>query len=150
MIALAVAGPQAADDGDVGASMMSKMSNSRDGCFAPAALLPGVLAAALATGVWVALTARTGVTYHLFPFVVAAALPVVARLGGPALRRLEAAIGAGGGLAAVAAGWLALVLLDAVPSATFVADQPGGVPGEAAVFAFIGAGFGLWWTLRRR
>ena len=130
-----------------GASMMS---NSGDRHFAPAALLPGVLVAALAAGVWVALTARTGVTYHLFPFVVAAALPVFARLGGPPLRRVEAAIGAAGGLAAVAAGWLALVLLDAVPTATFVADQPGGVPGEAAVFALIGAAFGLWWTLRRR
>lgn len=109
----------------------------------------GVLAAAAATAVWVALTANTGTTYHLFPFVVAASLGVMGRLGGPAMGRAEAGAAAAGGLIAVAIGWSVLVAFDETSSATFVADQPGGVAGETAVFAVLGGAFSLWWSLRR-
>lgn len=110
----------------------------------------GVIAAAVATAVWVALTARTGTTYHLFPFIVAAAPGVISRLDGPPLSRVEAALTTAGGLAAVAAGWFVLVATDETSTATFVAGQPGGVAGESAVIALIGAAFSAWWVLRRQ
>lgn len=110
----------------------------------------GVIAAVIATTVWVVLTSRTGTTYHLFPFVVAASLGVMARLGGPPLSRVEAAVTTIGGLVAVAAGWFTLVATDEASSATFVADQPGGVGGETAAIALLGAAFSVWWVLRVR
>jgi hypothetical protein len=109
----------------------------------------GLLAAGIATATRVVLTANMGTTYHLFPFVVAASLGVMARLGGPSMGRAEAGAAAAGGLIAVAVGWSVMVALDETSSATFVADQPGGVAGETAVFAVLGAVFSLWWTLRR-
>ena len=109
----------------------------------------GVIAAAVATAVWVALTARTGTTYHLFPFIVAASLGVMSRLGGPPLSRVEAAVTTIGGLGAVAAGWFVLVATNETSHATFVADQPGGVGGETIVIALLGAAFSAWWVLRR-
>ena len=115
---------------------------------APVALWPGGAAAAVAVAVWVALTARTGVTYHLFPLVIAASVGVMSRLSGPPLRPVEAAASVAGGLLAVALGWLALVGLDELPAATFVHDQRGGVPAETAVFALLGAALSLWWTTR--
>ena len=116
----------------------------------PAALALSVAAALVATAIWVALTARTGVTYHLFPFVIVAGAGFLARPGGAPLRRMEAVASAAVGLAAVALGWVALVALHETPSATFVTDQPGGVPGEVAVIAALGAVFALWWTTRPR
>ena len=115
----------------------------------PAALVLSAAALA-ATAIWVALTARTGVTYHLFPFVIVASAGFLACPGGAPLRRAEAVVSAAVGLAAVALGWVALVVLDETPSATFVADQPGGVPGEVVVIALLGAVFALWWAARRR
>jgi hypothetical protein len=108
----------------------------------------GVVAAAIATTVWVVLTSRTGTTYHLFPFIVAASLGVMSRLGGPPLSRVEAAITTIGGLGAVTAGWFVLVATDETSHATFVSDQPGGVGGETIVIALLGAAFGVWWVLR--
>lgn len=109
----------------------------------------GVAAAAVATTIWVVLTARTGTTYHLFPFIVAASLGVMSRLGGPPLSRVEAAVTTIGGLGAVATGWFVLVATDETSHATFVADQPGGVGGETIVIALLGAAFSVWWVLRR-
>ena len=109
----------------------------------------GVAAAAVATTIWVVLTARTGTTYHLFPFIVAASLGVMSRLGGPPLSRVEAAVTTMGGLGAVAAGWFVLVATNETSHATFVADQPGGVGGETIVIALLGAAFSAWWVLRR-
>ena len=109
----------------------------------------GVTAAAVATTIWVVLTARTGTTYHLFPFIVAASLGVMSRLGGPPLSRVEAAVTTIGGLGAVAAGWFVLVATNETSHATFVADQPGGVGGETIVIALIGAAFSAWWVLRK-
>ena len=116
----------------------------------PAALVLSAAAALVATAIWVALTARTGVTYHLFPFVIVAGAGFLARPGGAPLRRAEAVVSAAVGLAAVALGWVALVVLDETPSATFVADQPGGVAGEVVVIALLGAVLALWWTARAR
>ncbi len=117
---------------------------------APAALWFAAVAAVVAAAVWVVLTARSGVTYHLFPLVIAASVGFVSRLSGAPLRPLEAAAAIGGGVLAVAAGWLALVMLDETPTATFIADQPGGVPGETVIFALLGAALSLWWVTKRR
>ena len=108
----------------------------------------GVVAAVIATTIWVVLTSRTGTTYHLFPFIVAASLGVMSRLGGPPLSRAEAAITTAGGLGAVAAGWFVLVATDETSHATFIADQPGGVGGETIMIALLGAAFSVWWVLR--
>ena len=117
---------------------------------APAALWLGATAAAVAVAVWVVLIARSGVTYHLFPLVIAASVGFMSRLSGAPLRPLEAAVSTAGGLLTVAAGWLVLVLLDETPTATFVEGQPGGVPGETVIFALLGAALSLWWVRRRR
>lgn len=109
----------------------------------------GLAGAVVATTVWVTLTANTGTTYHLFPFVVAASLGVMARLGGPPMGRAEAGVAAAGGVIAVAIGWSVLMALDETSAATFIADQPGGVAGETAVFALLGGAFSLWWASRR-
>lgn len=53
------------------------------------------------------------------------------------------------GLAAVALAWGALELLDEMPSATLLSDQPGGVRGEFALFAVLGALAGSWWGSQR-
>jgi hypothetical protein len=111
--------------------------------------LAGVLVAFALTGAWVLLTRRTGVTYHLFPLVIAAGAAAVPRLFWDVVLPRRAAIAAAvGGLAAVALGWAALVASDATPDATFVANQPGGVAGEVVAFAVLGALVGAWWGRR--
>jgi hypothetical protein len=118
---------------------------------AQAAAIPiGAAAALVAVAIWVALTARTGVTYHHFPLAIVAAVGFMSRTGGPPFSRLEAAVTAAVGLIAVALGWLTLVLLDQTPTATFVAGQTGGVPGETALFALLGAALSVWWVRRGR
>ena len=110
----------------------------------------GVLVAAVLTAVWVALTQRTGVTYHLFPLlIVASAVLTPKLLWETSMTARRAGIAAAGGLAVTAAGWLALVLLNAEPVTTFVHRQPGGVPAEVAVLAIVGAGASIWWASRR-
>ena len=125
------------------------MSQSHIERVEPAALWLGAATAAVAVAVWVALTARSGVTYHLFPLVIAASVGFMSRLSGAPLRPLEAATSTAGGLLTVAAGWLVLVILDETPTATFSADQPGGVPGETAAFALLGTALSWWWARRR-
>ena len=109
----------------------------------------GTAAAALAATIFVALTAATGATYHLFPLVIAAAPALLPRLLfarplTPGRTRLAAALG----LAAVAAAWLALVLLHQMPRTTFFEGQPGGVPGEFVAFGLLGALAAAWWGSR--
>ncbi len=125
---------------------MSKLDVS--GTIAPPRL--GVLVAAALTAVWVALTQRTGVTYHLFPLLIVASVALTPKLlWETSMTARQAGIAAAVGLAVTAAGWLALVLLDAEPVTTFVDGQPGGVPGEVAVLAVAGAGVSIWWASRR-
>lgn len=115
----------------------------------PRSALAGVLVAVALTVVWVLLTRRTGVTYHLFPLVIAAGAAAVPRLFWEAALTPRAAVAAAvGGLAAVALGWAALVASDATPETTFVANQPGGVVGEVVAFAVLGALIGGWWGRR--
>ncbi len=126
------------------------MTDRRDAPADATSFFIGVVATAIVTAVWVVLTARTGTTYHLFPFVVAASLGVMSRLGGAPLNPAEAAVTTAGGLVAVAAGWFVLVAIDETSAITFVADQPGGVAGETAVFALLGVAFSAWWVRRER
>ncbi len=88
-------------------------------------------------GLWVALTAFDGRTYHLAPLIAAAAPGLAARFLGlrvePAILSLAIV-----GIAACAAAWALIELLDLVPSATLWQGQPGGVCGEVAVSAAIG------------
>ena len=103
------------------------------------------------TGIWLALTLRTGLTYHLFPFAVAVAPTALARfLDDRPLRNSQAAFGAVLGLLLVTLGWLALVLSDKDPSSTFVDGQPGGVIGEIIVIAGLGAIIGFVAAVRRQ
>jgi hypothetical protein len=115
----------------------------------PRSALTGVIVAFALTVAWVLLTRRTGVTYHLFPFVIAAGAAAVPRLFWDAALAPRAAIAAAiGGLAAVALGWAALAASDATPDTTFVTNQPGGVAGEVVAFAVLGALIGAWWGRR--
>ena len=110
------------------------------------ALLVGVAATAIATVVWVALTAASDgdTTYHLFQLVIGAAATLSARSVAPVpLRIREAIVGAVVSIAGVAAGWVVLEAIDKWPSATFIGDQPGGVEGETIAFAAVGAVTGL-------
>ncbi len=110
----------------------------------------GVLVAVVLAAIWVALTKRTGVTYHLFPLLIVASVVLTPKLlWETSMTARQAAIAAAVGLAVTAAGWLALVLLDAEPVTTFVDGQPGGVPAEVAVLAVAGAGVSIWWASRR-
>jgi hypothetical protein len=110
----------------------------------------GVAAAAVGAAAFVLLTVNTGTTYHLFPLVIAAAPGVIPRLVFD--RPLDARQGTLAtllGLAAVAVAWGALELLEEMPSATLLSDQPGGVRGEFAVFGVLGALAGSWWGSQR-
>lgn len=98
---------------------------------------------------WVLLTRASGLTYHLFPLVIAAAAPVLPKmLFGRPLPRPIAFRFASGGLLAVAAGWLTMVAGGFAPTATFVTGQPGGVLGEVILFALLGAYRGTMYALR--
>jgi len=117
---------------------------------ASSSLWVGVVAAAAAAAVFVLLTVRTGTTYHLFPLVIAGAPGVIPRLVFD--RPLDARQGTLAtllGVAAVAIAWGALELVDEVPSATLLSDQPGGVRGELALFGVLGALAGWWWGSKR-
>ncbi|MDA0352165.1 MAG: hypothetical protein DWG79_00385 [Chloroflexi bacterium] len=112
-------------------------------------IVGGALVAFAAAAIFVVLTARTGTTYHLFPLLIAflpAGLPRV--LAERQLGSREATIAAVIGLLAMGGAWLALALLDEMPSATLIADQPGGVGGEFALFGIAGALLGGWWCSR--
>ena len=98
---------------------------------------------------WVALTALDGRTYHLAPLVVAAAPGVAARAFGAPTglvgRRLAIV-----GILACACAWAVIELLDVVPSATLLHDQPGGVRAEVAVSSASGALVGVLASRRPR
>jgi hypothetical protein len=115
-------------------------------------LLIGAAAAAIAAAAWVLITALAdGTTYHLFPLLIGAAAPVVARYVVPdPLSVVEAAIATAAGAIAWLAGWAVLVAIDQWPSATFLEDQPGGVEGETIVFGLAGAVIGLLYAANRR
>lgn len=114
------------------------------------AALAGLPVAAL----WVVLTAATGKTYHLAP-LIAAALPGVLAAAQAAPRgaagrspRRTAALAAVAGGLAVAAGWAAIVAAEIEPTATLVAEQPGGVTGEVVAGAIAGAAAGAAFVMR--
>lgn len=88
----------------------------------------GVLAAALIAPVvatlWVWLTARTGLTFHFYPLLIALAPSfVVTRLVRVSVSRPAGMGLVAAGIAAVATGWLTLGVLGARPAATFVEGQ---------------------------
>jgi hypothetical protein len=100
----------------------------------------------VAGAIFVVLTARTGTTYHLFPLLIAffpGGLPRLLTERPITAREPMIAIVLG-----VAAVWLTLVLLDEMPSATLLEDQPGGVAGEFVLFGLLGAALGAWWGAR--
>jgi hypothetical protein len=103
----------------------------------------------VAGAIFVVLTARTGTAYHLFPLLIAffpGGLPRL--LTERPITAREAMIAIVLGVAAVAGVWLTLVLLDELPSATLLEDQPGGVAGEFVLFGLLGAALGAWWGAR--
>ncbi len=99
-----------------------------------------ILVAFAVTGLWVALTTRTGLTFHFYPGIIELAPVFMMRrltnrpIGWPALMGLLAT-----GAAAVAVGWAVLGVLGARPTATFIEGQFGGVQLEVAVFTLLGA-----------
>lgn len=97
--------------------------------------------AAVLAAAWVGLTMQTGLTYHLAPGLIAA-VPgyVLAWSTDRPLSRPTVFVAVLGGLALVGAGWTVLEFRDAMPTATFVDNQSGGVRGEMVVFALLGAG----------
>ena len=116
----------------------------------PGSLWVGVGGAAIAATVFVLLTVNTGTTYHLFPLVIAAASGVIPRLVfDSALTPRQGTLATLLGIAAVAVAWGALELLGEMPSATLIADQPGRVRAEFAVFGLLGALAGSWWGSQR-
>jgi len=103
------------------------------------------------TGIWLALTLQTGLTYHLFPFAIASSPTALARfLDDRPLRHTQAAFASVMGLMLVTLGWLALAVSDEDPSATFVDGQPGGVIGEIIIMAGLGAIIGFVWAVKRQ
>lgn len=110
-----------------------------DGMPPPGTLLLGLAAGVATVGIWVALTARTGNTYHLAPVVATLAPAGVARLRDLRASMSGALVLVALGLAVTAVGWASIELVGVEPSATFVADQPGGVTGEVIGGALAGA-----------
>ena len=109
----------------------------------------GILGAAVAAAVFVVLTAATGTTYHLFPLLIGFVPGGLPRLlSERPISPREGTIATVAGLVAVGVAWLALVILDEMPTATLIADQPGGVPGEFVLFGVLGAIVGGWWGSR--
>lgn len=109
----------------------------------------GLVASVIAATIFVVLTSATGTTYHLFPVLIAflpAGLPRVVAERPVSVR--AGTIAAALGFVVVLAIWLSLELLDEMPSATLIGDQPGGVAGEFVLFGAIGALVGGWWGTR--
>ena len=107
------------------------------------------LGAVMVASIWVALTRATGLTYHFMPLAIGAASPVIATvLGGPASPRMAWGLGAWG-LLVTGLSWAAMSVGGFAPTATFVADQPGGVEGEVVIFGVLGAAVGARYASRR-
>ncbi|MGE3961749.1 MAG: hypothetical protein AB7F65_08730 [Dehalococcoidia bacterium] len=117
---------------------------SREPRTQPAAFVAPVLVAAL----WVGLTWRTGLTYHFLPLAIAAAGPLVAGWLAAPVSRSSAYVLAAWSLAVVALGWSVMVAGGFDPGATFVAGQPGGVPGEVLAFSLLGAALSVLYAVR--
>jgi hypothetical protein len=113
---------------------------------ASGSLWVGVGAAEVAAVVFVLLTVNTGTTYHLFPMVIAAVPGVIPRLVfDQPLNPRQGTLATLLGVAAVAAAWGLIEVLEEMPTATLLSDQPGGVRGEFALFGVLGALAGSWW-----
>ena len=122
-------------------------SNASDGGFAAIGL--GIVAAVVAGAIFVVLTAASGTTYHLFPLLIGfvpGGLPRV--LTERPISRRDAIIAVVAGIAVVGAAWLVLELLEEMPSATLLDDQPGGVGAELLLSGALGALTGAWWGSR--
>jgi uncharacterized membrane protein YiaA len=90
-------------------------------------------------GLWLALTALTGKTYHLAPAIIALAPGLVVRADESAGETATSvALTLAIGPVAVAAGWVAIVAAGVRPHTTLFPDQPGGVATEVAVAAVAG------------
>jgi len=116
---------------------------------APASITVGIVAAVAAAAGFVMLTASTGTTYHLFPLLIGfvpGGLPRV--LSERPISTRDGVLAIVAGMVAVSAAWLALELMDEMPTATFFSGQPGGVPGEFILFGVLGALIGGWWGSR--
>ncbi len=111
------------------------------------------LATAALTGIWLAMTARAGLTYHFHPLLIAACPGVIGRLAGRRPSGGAALLAIAMGVVFVSLGSLGLVLLDAWPTATFWHGQPGGTAAETAAATILGAvsgGGAALWSPRRR
>jgi hypothetical protein len=125
------------------------MTQADPGSVSAPRLAIGLIGALVAGGAFVALTAKTGTTYHFFPLLIGflpGGLPRV--LGERPLSAREGTIATVLGIAVIGAVWLVLVMLDEMPTATFISNQPGGVGGELALFGILGALIGGWWAAR--
>lgn len=99
-----------------------------------------VLSGLVVSTLWVLLTARTGLTFHFYPLLIALAPSFVAtRLVRAPIAPLAGLGLVTAGIATVAMGWLALGVLNARPSATFIAGQWGGTDFEVLAFSALGA-----------
>lgn len=126
---------------------MSKVEVAAEGPGAGFAI--GMAGAAIAAAVFVVLTASTGTTYHLFPLLIGFAPGGLPRLlTDQPLASRETVIAIVAGVLLVSAAWLVLVVIDEMPTATLISDQPGGVGGEFVLFGGLGALFGSWWGSR--
>ena len=117
-----------------------------------APIVASTVAVTIATAAWVVITTiADGTTYHLFPLLIGAAGPVFARYAARSrLTTVESLVSVSDGIIGWIAGWLVLVSMDQWPSATVIADQPGGVGGETVVLGLAGAAVGLAYSHYRR
>ena len=129
---------------------MTKAS-ARSGTAEGGSIAIGIIGAIVAGALFVVLTASTGTTYHLFPLLIAfvpGGLPRV--MSEHSISSRDGMVAAVVGFAAVIAAWLAMVVIDEMPTATLISDQPGGVGGEFVLFGGVGAIVGGWWGSRPR
>jgi uncharacterized membrane protein AbrB (regulator of aidB expression) len=124
---------------------------------ARAPLVAGAAFAFALAALWVVLTALTGKTYHLAPGLIAWVPGLTFGLfrhglADGATRRARlglASVASMLGVFAVAAGWAVIAVDGVTPSATVFAAQPGGVGGEVALAALLGALLGARRVARR-
>ncbi len=100
---------------------------------------------------WLLLTRATGLTYHLFPLIIAASVPALpALLFHHRLTPSIAAAMAGLGLAIVGVSWMIMRAGGFAPTAGFVDGQPGGVVAEVVLLGVLGAVWGVRYATRAR
>jgi hypothetical protein len=126
---------------------MSKVESAADG--PGAGIVIGGAGAAIAAAVFVVLTASTGKTHHLFPLLIRFAPGGLPRLlSDQPLGSRESVIAIVAGALLVVVTRLVLVVLDEMPTAMLVSDQPRGVSGEFVLFGGLGALAGSFWGSR--